>query len=211
MPVSKEYRVVLGEALERVTPAGDRDGTAAVDLKPTPEMALSALKATTGAEEIIKKIPNLEKPELWLHTAYFSVCSKAGTAYYLDIWDADHFDLFTDMQRCVSDCRAWFSADGFSEWGSAQTKTGVINCTFSAPASGPYVCTAALQSYPMTSGAQVECLVDDFSFGPLPFTGAIVQPHPANLSAGFHHFRIRQLDGGFFFLSLSVWYLGVFA
>lgn len=211
MPVGKEYRVVLGEAREQLAPAEDREGTAAADLKPMPQTVLTALKATTGAEEIIKKIPNLEKLELWQNTAYFSVCSKTGTAHYLDIWDADHFDGFTDMQRCVNDCRAWFSADEFSEWGSAQTKTGRINCYFTAPASGPYVCTASLQSYPTGSAAQVECLIDNFNFGPLPFTGTIHQPHLTNLSPGGHHFRIRQMSGSFFFLGLSVWSLGVFA
>jgi hypothetical protein len=211
MPVGKEYRAVIGEALERLDPAEDREGTVPADLKPSRQTVLTALKATPGAEEIIKKIPNLEALELWGNTAYFSVCSKSGTAQYLDIWDADHFDGFTDMQRSVNDCRAWFSGDGYSGWGSAQTKTGRINCYFTAPSSGPYVCTAAMQSYPTGNGAEVECLIDNFSFGPLGFTGTIYQPHPCNLSAGPHHFRIRQRTGSFFFLSLSVWSLGVFA
>ena len=101
-------------------------------------------------------------------TAYFSVCSKSGTAHFLDIWDADHFDGFTDMQECVDDCRAWFSADGYAGWGSGQTKTGRVNCYFSAPTEGDYLCTAALQSYPTGSPSQVECLIDSFSFGLAP-------------------------------------------
>ena len=51
----------------------------------------------------------------------------------------------------------------------------------------------------------MECLIDSFNFGPLPFTGTIYQPHPCSLSAGGHHFRIRQVSGAFFFLSLTVW------
>lgn len=205
MPVGKEYRAVLAEPVEQLEPPEDREGTAPADLRPSPQTVLSALIATGGGEEIIKRIPALETPEVWGLTAHFSVCSKTGTAHYLDIWDADHFDGFTDMQRCVSDCRAWFSADGYSGWGSGQTKTGAINCYFTAPRSGSYLCTAALQSYPTGSPAQVECLIDNFSFGPLPFTGTIYQPHPCNLSPGGHHFRIRQMTGSFFFLSLSVW------
>ncbi len=131
----------------------------------------------------------------WARTAYFSVCAKSGTAHYLDIWDADHFDGFTDMQGVrLDDCRAWFSGDGYTTWGSGQTKTGRVNCYFTAPVAGDYLCTAALQSYPTGSAAQVECLIDNFSFGPLPFPrddlpAAPVQPvrrrpplpHPADV------------------------------
>jgi hypothetical protein len=116
----------------------------------------------------------------------------------------DHFDGFTDMQRCVNDCRAWFSADGFTTWGSA-TKTGRVNCFFSAPAAGNYICNARLQSYPTGATSIVECLIDDSSFGPLTWSGTINQPHPCALAAGGHHFRIRQVSGAFFFLSLTVY------
>lgn len=162
-----------------------------------------ALAKTPGADRILKKIPGLAEFKLWLPVATFSVCQKTGTAKYLDIWDSDHFDGFTDMQRCLSDCRAWFSANGFTTWDSAQTKTGRINCYFKAPTSGNYVCNVQLQSH--SGSAVVECLIDNFSFGPLPFSGTINQPHPAPLSAGFHHFRIRQMSGSFFFLNLTVW------
>jgi hypothetical protein len=60
-----------------------------------------------------------------------------------------------------------------------------------------------LQSY--GGAALVECLIDNSSFGPLPVDGIITQPHPCSLSAGGHHFRIRQLSGSFFFLALTVW------
>jgi hypothetical protein len=213
MPVDKSYRVVLGEALELLAPAEERVGAAAADLKPSPQRVLTALRETSGAEEFIKKIPNLETPDVWQDTAYFSVCSKTGTAYFLDIWDADHFDGFTDMQHSLNDCRVWFSAEGFSGWGSGDTRTGRINCYFVAPTSGAYICTASLQSFPTVTGntAQVECLIDNFSFGPLAFNGTIHQPHLTNLSPGGHHFRIRQRSGSFFFLSLSVWSLGLLA
>jgi hypothetical protein len=205
MPIDKKFRIVRGEGLEPMPPAEDRDGAAAADLSPQPHAVLAALQSIPGADEVIKQVPGLENLEGWIATAYFSVCSKSGTAHYLDIWDTDHFDGFTDMQRCINDCRAWFSADGYAGWGSGQTKTGRVNCFFTAPTSGDYVCTAALQSYPTGSLAQVECLIDSFSFGPLPFTGTIYQPHPCSLSAGGHHFRIRQMSGSFFFLSLTVW------
>ena len=64
---------------------------------------------------------------------------------------------------------------------------------------------AQLASYPSSSRATVECLIDNNSFGNLPFTGTILQPHFSTLSAGGHHFRIRQVSGSFFFLSLTVY------
>jgi hypothetical protein len=200
-----EFELVIVESLESYPVLEEREGIAAVDLVTTPEEALEALKATRGASAVLERIPNLENLELWLPTAYFSVCLKTGTARYLDIWDADHFDGFTDMQHCVNDCRAWFSGDGYQVWGSGQTKTGCINCYFIAPEGGNYTCNARLQSYPTSSPAVVECLIDNNSFGPLTVLGTINQPHMTSLAAGGHHFRIRQVSGAFFFLSLTVW------
>jgi hypothetical protein len=162
-----------------------------------------SLKASAGSDAVLKQVPNLAKFALWLPVATFSVCLKTGTAMFLDIWDSDHFDGFTDMQRCLTDCRAWFSANGFTFWDSAQTKTGRINCFFNAPSDGTYICNAELQSF--GGPAMVECVIDSSSFGPLPFNGSITQPHTCSLVAGGHSFRIRQLSGSFFFIGLSVW------
>ena len=129
MPIGKDYRLTIGSGREAQPPAEDREGATLADLSPEPAAVYEALKLIPGAEEIIKEIPGLGDFVDWLPTAYFSVCKKTGSAYYLDIWDADHFDGFTDMARCVADCRAWFSADGFTTWGSNQTKTGRVNCT----------------------------------------------------------------------------------
>ena len=200
-----EFELKIVESMESYPALEERDGIAAADLVTTPEEALEALKATKGASAVLERIPNLENLELWLPTAYFSVCLKTGTARYLDIWDTDHFDGFTDMQRCLNDCRAWFSGDGYQFWGSNQTKTGRINCYFTAPTSGNYTCNARLQSFPLSSPAVVECLIDNSSFGPLTVLGTINQPHMTSLAAGGHHFRIRQVSGAFFFLSLTVW------
>jgi hypothetical protein len=180
-----------------------RVGIVPADLEVSAEEALAALHATKGAEKVFKTFPQFLDPGSWLPVAVFTVCSKFGSARYLDLWDVDHFDGFTNLQRNLDECRVWFSDKGFDAWGSGQTRSGRINCFFTAPQAGAYICTARLQSY--AGPALVECLIDNSSFGSLPVNGMITQPHPCNLSAGGHHFRIRQLSGSFFFLSLTVW------
>ena len=203
----RQFRLTLGKATRGdVKPRIDLRKAARVTAAKPPIAAstvLRALKKTPGAKLVLEKAPKLGKLSLYQPVATFSVCQKTGTATYLDIWDSDHFDGFTDMQRCLTDCRAWFSANGYKGWGSGETKTGRINCYFRAPTSGSYVCNVQLQSH--GGLAVVQCLIDNFNFGPLPFNGTINQPHPCNLSAGYHHFRIRQQSGSFFFNSLTVW------
>jgi hypothetical protein len=181
---------------------------ARVSVKPTTAEILRAFKKVAGYKEILAKIPKSATVEGWdrgTQVAYFSVCGKTGSANWLDLWDCDHFDGFTDMQKSVNDCRAWFSHTGYSTWDSGQTATGRINCHFNAAVAGDYSCVVQLQSYPSSSGATVECLIDNHSFGNLPFTGTVLQPHFSALSSGGHHFRIRQVNGSFFFLSLTVY------
>lgn len=175
--------------------------------KPTTQEVFRAFQKGRGYENIVAQIPKAATLAGWqTEVAFFSVCRKSGTAKWLDIWDCDHFDGFTDMRRSIADCRVWFSHTGFATWGSAETKTGRINCFFNAPAAGDYSCVAHLASHPSSSSATVDCLIDNSSFGHLPFTGTISQSHfCGGLSAGGHHFRIRQVNGSFFFLGLTVY------
>ncbi len=173
--------------------------TVTLEAKPVYE----ALTATAGSKELIKQHPSVADFGAWSLTACFCVCIKTGTALFVDIWDADHFDGFTHMQQNLAECRAWFSASGYTSWGSGETKTGRVNCYFTAPSAGHYICNAELQSF--GGPAQVECLIDSSSFGILPFNGVIVQPHHCDLAAGGHSFRIRQVAGSFFWLGLTVW------
>ncbi len=203
MATRDEFRLKLLKSLEP-QPPDPRDGVADTDLELAPELILEALKATPGAADVLDELSGVEDVIDWVEVAYFSVCLKRGYARYLDIWDSDQFDGFTDMRQCLRDCRVWFSAEGFGSWGSGETKTGRVNCYFHAPSDGNYVCTAILQSYPSSQSAAVECLIDSSSFGTLGFVGIKHQPHPCFLAKGGHHFRIRQLRGSFFFLALMV-------
>lgn len=207
MPVSERYTMKIRRPRGTLKVERRPGRLARVNVKPTTEEVVRAFKRARGYEDIVARIPKAATVAGWkqgTQVAYFSVCGKSGDARWLDIWDADHFDGFTDMQRCVNDCRAWFSHTGFSTWGSAQTATGRINCYFNAAVAGDYSCVVQLQSY--GGSAQVECLMDNSSYGPLPFSGTILQPHFATLAAGGHHFRIRQMTGAFFFLSLTVYH-----
>lgn len=179
-----------------------------VNVKPTTAEIIRAFKRSRGYEDVIARIPQAETVAHWdTQVAYFSVCQKSGSAKFLDLWDCDHFDFVNDMQSSVADCRAWFSHKGrdFSIWGSAQTATGRINCFFNVAVPGPYSCVVQLQSDPIASNATVECLIDNNTFGPLTFLGTKIQPHFSMLSVGDHHFRIRQMSGAFYFLSLTVY------
>lgn len=205
MKDNAEFELKMIDSSESYAPADERDGIADSDLITTADEAFESLQSTKGGPELLKRFPDLGKFEAWFSTAYFSVCRKTGTARYLDLWDVDHFDGFTDMRRNLNDCNAWFSGDGYDFWGSGETKTGRVNCYFTAPAAGRYVIVAKLKSWPSSQQAVVECLIDNSSYGGLTVLGTIAQSHPATLSKGGHHFRIRQRSGSFFFLSLTVW------
>jgi hypothetical protein len=205
MADERDFRLRLIESKKAYPAEHKHDRATRAKPETNPRAVLRSLKATLGADEILDRVPDFGDVAAWKEIAYFSVCRKSGSARWLDLWDADHFDGFTDMQRCITDCRAWFSADGFTTWGSLQTKTGRVNCFFNAPAAGNYICNARLQSYPSSARSVVECLIDNSSFGPLSWSGTIDQPHPCVLAAGGHHFRIRQVSGAFFFLSLTIY------
>jgi hypothetical protein len=77
MPVDKNYQIRRLESLERMPPEEERDGATTSDLHPSPQVALEALRATAGADEVFKQIPSIENFAAWVFIAYFSVCSKS--------------------------------------------------------------------------------------------------------------------------------------
>jgi hypothetical protein len=203
------YRpIILGKPLPAIkASASSREFERVKPIIPPvdPGAALKTFSKTAAAMNVPVDFTDIfdPTPSGPVFVAGFTACGKTGSALYLDIWDCDHFDYVTDMARNLADCRVWFSAGGYADWGSGQTKTGVVNCHFSAPVSRRYRCDATLQSY--GGGAVVECSMDGSSFGQLSVNGTITQPHSRDLSAGNHSFRIRQVSGSFFFVSLVVY------
>lgn len=199
--------IILGKSLPSIElPAAARkfDQLKAVIPPIDSKKALKDFKKIAASMDVPDKFPDiLEPPTPPTMIASFTASGKTGSAIYLDIWDCDHFDYFTDMGRNLAENRVWFSGDGYNQWGSGQTKTGVINCYFQTPETRRYRCDATLQS--VGGPAVVECSLDTIPFGFLNVNGTITQPHARDLNAGFHAFRIRQVSGSFFFLSLTVY------
>jgi hypothetical protein len=185
VPVDEAFRLKLVEAIEPIELARPERRGRRSRVQTSVRSVVAALRATPGSADVIEQVPALANAAGWQEVAYFSVCRKEGSALFLDIWDADHFDGFTDMQRCLADCHAWFSATGYGAWGSAETKTGRVNCFFDAPVDGSDVCNARLQSFPSTSGAVVECLIDNRSFGRVRLRARSINPTPARCRRGF--------------------------
>ena len=130
MPIDENYRMKILKSTRAIKAEPRLRAVGKVNTEPTTEEIVRAFKKVRGYEDIVARIPRAATVSGWdggTQIAYFSVCRKSGAASWLDIWDCDHFDGFTDMPRAVSDCRAWFSHTGYSTWGSAQTGTGRIN------------------------------------------------------------------------------------
>jgi hypothetical protein len=179
--------------------------------RPSPQAAVAAVRATSGADELIAQNPNLANAAQLQETASFSVCTKTGTASFLDLWDVDHFDFVSDMQSSLNSCSAWFAPDGFEQYGAPQGKTGRVNCTFQAPADGMYLAIASLMSHGADS-ATVRYVLDDFGPGSTPtdlgaftFTGPVNQAFVLSLVANSHSIRIDQESGGLFFYNLTLY------
>jgi hypothetical protein len=209
MAIDDRYRMKIVRSLRSLKEQTRPRRGPKVNVKPTTAQIVRAFKRLRGYDEIVAQIPDVRTADGWgTRVAYFSTCAKSGSALCLDLWDCDHFDGTSDMRRALTDCRAWFSHSSNPTWGSAQTATGRINCFFNAATRGSYACVAHLLSDPSGSRSTVECLIDNDSFGPLSFSGTIVQPHFGILSAGNHHFRIRQVTGAFYFLSVGIYSFG---
>jgi hypothetical protein len=165
MPVDKKFEMKLLKATKILKTERRPVRVAKIEVKPSTRQIFQAFKKARGYDKIIARIPKAATPEGWdqgTQVAYFSVCGKSGSARYLDLWDCDHFDGFTDMRQSIDDCRAWFSHTGYATWGSAQTATGRINCYFNAAVAGDYSCVVQLASYPAASSTTA-------ALGPCPF------------------------------------------
>jgi hypothetical protein len=209
MPLDSEYRITVVESQGQPLDPRKSEALRATP-RPSPQAAVAAVRATSGADEVIAQLPHLADASQLQETAFFSVCTKTGTASFLDLWDVDHFDFFTDMQSSLNNCWAWFSPDGFEFYGAPQGKTGRVNCTFQAPVDGTYLVIASLLSD--GGSGTVHYVLDDFGpgsaavdLGAFTFTGPVNQAFVLSLGANSHSFRIDQETGGFFFLSLTVY------
>ncbi len=98
----------------------------------------------------------------------------------------------------MTDCRAWFSDQGYAYWESPQTHTGRVNCYSERGRTGP---TSATRSGRATVvPAMAECYIDSFNYRPLSFKGRSITLTRASWRPGI---RIRRVSGSYFFISLT--------
>jgi len=209
MTSNSDYRITVVESQGQPLDIRQR-GMMRAAPRMSPQAAVAAVRATSGADELIAQVPSLADASVLQETASFSVCTKTGTATFLDLWDVDHFDFLADMQSSLNSCTAWFAPDGFEFFGSPPNKTGRVNCTFHAPVNGTYLAIASLISF--LGSATVHYIIDDFGPGSSPtdlgsftFTGPVNQAFVFSLTANSHGLRIDQEAGGFFFSSLTLY------
>lgn len=205
------YRpIILGKPLPALDPKDFERKFKRMEAESLPidsAKAAKDFKKIASSMDVPDNFPDIIEPPLPpVVIASFTPAAKTGTAYYLDVWDADHYDGLADLAHNLEQNRIWFSANGYANWGSRETKTGVINCYFTVPTTRTYRCDARLYSESWFGGpAVVECSMDGIPFGNLNVNGTITQPHARDLSAGAHAFRIKQVSGSFFFLGLTVY------
>jgi hypothetical protein len=216
MPETAEFELRIVEAM-KPQPAPVPAKTALPKARrpaPTRAEALAALKATKGAEAVIKSIPQLEHTEVWGEAGYWTINSEAGIAANEPfLWDCDFMGVSWNMFDAYVNGIAYFSGkENFGGIVPPQTLTGQVWCYLDAPTPGYYLFVAQLETFPdeyygPDYFAVVECLIDSSPFGEvtLPVDTLVRQPFVANLAPGIHRFDIRQIAGGVFFLSLTAW------
>ncbi len=189
----------------------------------TAHEARDAFRRTEGAESAIARVPALDRPEVWREIAYFSVCETRGTAQGgTFVWDADFPGSSLTLFDAQANCYAFFAgAEDLGGLIPPDGLTGQVWCHFAAPETGYYLFLPHAQTYPdqywsPDYHASVECLIDDHSFGQFEMRPGhhLNQPLIANLAASddpdaAHRFTIKQVTGGVFFWSLTVWNIPV--
>jgi hypothetical protein len=191
----------------------------------TPHEALETLRQAEGAESAIARLPTLAQPEVWHEVAYFDVCETRGTAYIgVFVWDADFLGQYLDLFDAKANCYVYFAGAEENGWITPPSAlTGQIWCHFRAPETGYYLFLPHAQTYVDVPWwpdyyAAVECLIDDHSFGQFQMSPGhhLHQPMTANLAATespdptlAHRFTMRQVTGGVFFWSLTIWNIPV--
>ena len=139
MAVGKRFRMRIISSTKVVKTERRPKPLKRVNVKPTTAEIIRAFKRSRGYEDVIARIPKAETAAGWgsgTQVAYFSVCQKSGSARFLDLWDCDHFDLVSDMQRSVADCRAWFSRWRLFDVGVRSNSNGPYQLLLQRPRGG---------------------------------------------------------------------------
>lgn len=213
MPQLDEFEMRLVESMETSPPATVTRPDAPPTKRPPPTRleALEALQTTNGGTRLIERVPMLGQTEVWGEVANWTACETSGAAAAVFIWDADFMGPAWNLFDAWANCTAYFSdAEPFGDVTPPDTLTGQVWCYLNALSAGYYFFVAHVETYVDYDPAYeaiVDCLIDSSSFGLLHLKPGHSSRHPflANLSAGHHIFKFKQVSGAFFFENLTAW------
>lgn len=190
----------------------------------TAQDALDALRRAEGVEGAIALVPGLQLPEAWTEIAYFDVCTTRGTAVGRTyVWDAD-FPGGVPLEDASDNCWVFFCGEDLNSSDYLPpTLSGQIWCHFVVPETGYYVLWPHAETYldgiDDSYYAAVECLIDDVSFGTFqlkpgrqlhgPLVAHLAAAIPPDVPSLVHRFILKQVAGGIYFLSLTIWNIPV--
>lgn len=221
MPKLEEFEMRLVESMEpspAATVARPEAPPTTRRTAPTRLEALEALQTTNGGPLLLERVPMLEQIEVWGEVANWTACETSGAATNVFLWDCDFVGSAWNLFDAWANCTAYFSgAEELGEVVPPDTLTGQVWCYLDAPTAGYYLFVAHVETYPdqyygPDYAAVVDCLIDSASFGSLTLKSGQSSRHPflANLAAGHHVFKFKQVSGAFFFENLTAWNIPVF-
>lgn len=155
--------------------------------------SFQALSESEGFAALATRFAGLERPEIWMRTAYCSVTEQGGTAGFLR--------LAGEPGAQVGDGLVYFGR-------VAPPGSSRLICEFSAPSRGLYALSARIGNWAGTIPADVEALIDGRSLGQVQLTtGTLDRTFTARLGQGNHEFEVREDASGApaFFVGLTVW------
>lgn len=188
--------------------------------RPTPAEALEGMRAMKGAAAAIQAIPALQDITNWREVGFWGVCESTGAAVLHDgplFWN--HDDPGTgNLQFYALNCLVlfWGNEDLFEPPGPTitppQNQDGQVWCDMFVQDGGYYLFAAHVLSNlePPDYTSLIEFGIDDVSLGQVTLSSGAGGPPNYFfllwLSPGYHRFLVKQVNGIFYFRSVTAWF-----
>ena len=128
--------------------------------------------------------------------AFFSPNERNGQALYLDVYNADLYWGYSHLPVCSSKNALELRT------GTRGGPNGIVEAAFQAPRSTHYLLVTKMSAL---GGGSVEFKIGSTSYGTMSFTGEGEElPVVAELTSGWHWFKITQKTGGMWFHAITV-------